>query len=1302
MRNNLLRQANPVANAVNLQRVQTLTGTDLDLRSPDYKRIKEQLASVRLAEPKCRFIYLMGRKPDGKVFFMVDSESQDSKDYSPPGQVYGEASAKIDMVFDKKKMLVQGPYSDRWGTWVSSFIPLTDQQSGKMLAVMGMDIDAHLWKLDLIEKSAIPLGFIFLLILGAGFYFTSNSNDALPRPVLRRLLPAMIMIILLLMSGAGALLWNQQQQKLKDDLAANVSEISRDFSISLKHQTEGLQAAIQPIAANLETQKALLAGDVNSLLSLWGEVFNRLRKDNNITHFYFLDTNRTCLLRLHKPEKRGDLINRYTAIHAQWSGGISSGIELGPLGTFTLRAVQPIFFEGKVIGYIELGKEIEDAMQSLRTCFDSEFAIIIRKEYLNRKNWEDGMKVLGRDATWDRLSKSVIIYSSQSNVPDAFSSWADSLAENHEHVLTKTEIKNDKQSWQVYSSPLKDASGKEVGDLLIMQNVTDHKKAFAEMMIMGGAIAAILMAILTFFIYIMLRRTDEGIVLQDNILRKSEEKYWLLFDQMINGFALHEIICDSNGKPCDYRFIEINDSFTDMTKFHSTDIIGKTCMEVMPETEEFWIKKYGEVALTGKPVRFQHFSNVLQRYYEVSAYCPQKGRFATVFDDITERKLAEDELRNAKCSLENIIEGTHAGTWQWNVQTGETVFNEFWAEIIGYTLDELGPVSIETWKTLTNPEDLQQCSKLLEKHFSGELPNYNCEFRMKHKDGHWVWIHDRGRVITRTADGKPLMMFGTHTDITERKNAQAMLMQANENLTKILENAPFGVVIIDRKRTIKWGNKSLCKMAGVKRVDEIKGQKCGDYLCSAQQNECPILDKCQKVDNSERILRRKDGEIIPILKTVTEINLNGEDVLLETFIDISERKRAEQELIRMNKYLEQATAHANHMAATAEMADMAKSQFLANMSHEIRTPMNAIIGFSDLLAQENLTEEQKEDLAIIRNSGQNLLTLINDILDFSKIEAGRLDIEIVDCQLVDLLNSVESLMGLKAREKGIDFKIITNHPLPAQIRTDPVRLNQCLINLVGNAIKFTTKGYVHINVYLDEIDSTSYICFNIEDTGIGIPSDKQDMIFEPFTQADGSTTRRYGGTGLGLSITKQLISLLSGKITVKSEFGKGSVFAVRIPAGVDVANTPFYIKDKGSKYNNEKSEKVEFTGCILVAEDVETNQKFIKLLLSRMGLDVTIAENGMEAVQKCMAQEFDLIFMDIMMPNMNGYEAISELRKKGVLTPIIALTANAMKDDEQKCIEAGSDDYLAKPLDRNKLIGILQKYLVKQKHEQLC
>jgi len=412
---------------------------------------------------------------------------------------------------------------------------------------------------------------------------------------------------------------------------------------------------------------------------------------------------------------------------------------------------------------------------------------------------------------------------------------------------------------------------------------------------------------------------------------------------------------------------------------------------------------------------------------------------------------------------------------------------------------------------------------------------------------------------------------------------------------------------------------------------------------------------------------------------------------------VSERT---MELKTANRQLELAMERTTLMAKQAQDANRAKSEFLANMSHEIRTPMNAIIGFSEVLSEEeSLQEDHRKYIQTILANGRNLLQLINDILDFSKIEAGKLSMEIIDCPLGEFLEDLDSLLRPLAAEKGLQFEVLQCSDLPAMVRIDPVRVRQCLVNLSGNAIKFTSSGHVYINVSTEREADCDYLRFDVEDTGIGISADKQQLIFEAFTQADGSTTRKFGGTGLGLTITRQLVELLGGRISVNSQEGKGSVFTILIPAGVRLDEQRTVARPAESERTVVRSSAEparlpeRFSGRILVAEDAKGNQALIRLLLERMGLEVTIVENGQEAVDRVEAEAFDLILMDMQMPVMNGYDAMRTLRNKQCQLPIVALTANAMKGDDKKCFAAGADDYLSKPIDKKSLIVVLNKYL---------
>ena len=536
-------------------------------------------------------------------------------------------------------------------------------------------------------------------------------------------------------------------------------------------------------------------------------------------------------------------------------------------------------------------------------------------------------------------------------------------------------------------------------------------------------------------------------------------------------------------------------------------------------------------------------------------------------------------------------------------------------------------------------------------------------------------------------------------EMRKHRRAERKLRSAEGRYRTIFENSAVAITMTDRQERIISCNKFTEGLLGMDKEDLYLRPVESLYPASewARIRTQNVRQKGMQHHLETRMVK-KDGALIDVDISLSVLKNSESETIgaIGVFRDITDRKKAEDDIRQAKEGQEQLNEQLIEATAKAEAANAAKSKFLANMSHEIRTPMNAIIGFSDILADGDLTDEQKEKVNIISESGKSLLMLIEDILDSSRIEAGQLDIQIIDCSLGKLLNSVASLMGPKAKEKGLNFKIIESSGLPTQIRTDPARLRQCLINLVDTAIKFTERGHIHINVSLQENEGKPFIRFDVEDTGFGIPPEKQELIFESFTQADGETSRKYGGTGLGLTITKQLAELLGGELTLSSEVGKGSVFSVTIPAGVDVTKQPFLDRYDIAGHidaGKDQAEQPEFSGNVLVAEDAKTNQVLIKSLLQRLGLQVTIAEDGNEAMQKVLTEQFDLLFIDMQMPGMNGYEVTKALRKEGVKTPIVALTAKAMKGDDKKCIEAGCDGYLAKPIDRGELLKTVGKYL---------
>ncbi|MDK2909211.1 MAG: two-component system, sensor histidine kinase [Bacteroidales bacterium] len=493
-------------------------------------------------------------------------------------------------------------------------------------------------------------------------------------------------------------------------------------------------------------------------------------------------------------------------------------------------------------------------------------------------------------------------------------------------------------------------------------------------------------------------------------------------------------------------------------------------------------------------------------------------------------------------------------------------------------------------------------------------------------------------------------------------------LSGNEAIAKVL-NHDFALAIIDIQ---------MPGMDGYETVTLIRQTAKGKFL--------PVIFVSAIFKEDFHVVKGiETGAVDFISKPIDGRILRGK---VKVFLDLYLQKRELTRLVREKEIISEQYRIAKEKA---EAATRAKSIFLANMSHEIRTPMNGIIGMADLLAQTPLTEEQKDYLATIIASGRNLLNIINDILDFSKIESNQVELENIAFNLPAAIDEVIKILTIRANENNVALNVILADNVPRYIKGDPLRLKQIITNLVNNAIKFTYEGSVTVDVGVEKDgDQSVKLLFKVIDTGIGISPEGKEKLFKAFSQADTSTTRKYGGTGLGLAISKSLCEMMDGEIGVESEVGKGSTFWF----------TAVFEKVPPSEIPEEKPEaEVVETQMkplhILLAEDNLINQKVAVANLKKFGHMVDIAKNGLEAVEMARKNFYDLILMDIQMPEMDGYEATTIIRaeeaEKGRHTPIIAMTANSFEADRERCFAIGMDDYISKPFRINDLVSILKK-----------
>jgi len=672
--------------------------------------------------------------------------------------------------------------------------------------------------------------------------------------------------------------------------------------------------------------------------------------------------------------------------------------------------------------------------------------------------------------------------------------------------------------------------------------------------------------------------------------------------------------------------------------------------------------------------------------------------------------------------------GVGDGVWDWDLVNDRVYLSKRWKDMLGYEEDEIEN-SFEEWRKRVHPDDLQQVMTDVTENMAGKTDRLENLHRLRHKDGHWVWILDRGQTIFDD-EGKGIRMLGTHTDVTEKK---ALEDKVAENEAKLIDAQKIAHLgnwewnLIDDK--VSCSDELFRVLGEEPQSFEPTYKRLIAYLPASERAE--YRDNLRKVlrgmdpkESYEWKIRKQDGSVgyaYVALKLIYDeqgriVKVSG------TFLDITERKEAEEKLSTLNRMLVDSynkqkvktrqisaakkkleISHSKIMAAKAEaeQASRSKSEFLANMSHEIRTPLNAINGFISLLKENEKDKEKLSYLNIVNNSSSSLLQIINDILDFSRIESGKLIIEKLDFDPKKELTGISDLFKLKAVEKDIRLYFDGCEMLPPTLHGDVLRLKQIFSNLLSNAIKFTNnRGTIECRVKYEE----GHLFLDVKDNGIGIPEEKIKKIFESFTQADGSTVRKYGGTGLGLAISANLAKLLGGELNVESKEGVGSRFFFSAPFSAVQEKAEEEVQVVEDEENTEVCEEAEerekeLKGHTLVVEDNEANQMFIGIVLRNAGLTYDTANNGLEAIEMFKSGKYKLILMDENMPKLNGIGATKEIlqieRDQGLEhTPIMALTANALVGDRQIFLDAGMDDYLAKPLEPAVLLEKIEALIV--------
>jgi two-component system, sensor histidine kinase and response regulator len=642
----------------------------------------------------------------------------------------------------------------------------------------------------------------------------------------------------------------------------------------------------------------------------------------------------------------------------------------------------------------------------------------------------------------------------------------------------------------------------------------------------------------------------------------------------------------------------------------------------------------------------------------------------------------------AQRRLERTSAWIQEGHWEVDLSNSSHWASPTYYALLGYEPGEITFDTVAKVQRIVHPEDNPLATQLAAEHVCSGVP-YTTELRVRTKDGTYRWFQLRARA-EQDASGRAIRLAGSIRDIHQQRLTEDSLERVRQRFDRAVRGTRDGLWEWDQTTRTLWLSPRYEAILGFGEGELARIAQRADSM--VHEDDIELFRRAQR----EHIGGNKPFDVEVRMRTKSGsyrwIRVNGDAErdaaglplrVAGSMQDVTEARESRDALILASE--------------AAQAANRAKSDFLANVSHEIRTPMNGIVGMTSLLLDTPLDATQKNFAETIRSSADSLLCVINDILDFSKIEAGRLDIESIEMDPCANAREVAAIMGFQAAARGLELAVNVAPGVPARVIGDPQRIRQCLVNLIGNAVKFTREGRVVAEVSaIGEREGCVLTRFEVRDTGIGIKSEVLKTLFQPFVQADSSTTRHFGGTGLGLSIVRRLVDMMGGEVGVESEEGKGSRFWFVLPLRPVAAAPPRAVRAP------QLAQQLRFCAQVLLVEDNPVNQQVACRFLERLGCRVVLAANGAEGIDAWQKAEFDLILMDMQMPVMDGYTAAARIRELETgrrHTPIVALTANAMSGELARVTNAGMDGLLTKPLNADELGHTLARFCVPDETE---
>jgi len=1104
----------------------------------------------------------------------------------------------------------------------------------------------------------------------------SENMESIQRPLRfrRRILaPVGICLAVLL---AAFVVWRQWERTARDrdrtDLLARQAQAA--WRSMLENDALMLRNEINHLQRDEELEEAWLRRDRQALLERAGAIFEHMRDTQGITHFYFVEPDRTCFLRVHAPGRRGDVIGRKTMLDAAETGEDARGIELGPLGTFTLRYVRPWKTGDRREGFLELGMEVEHIARRLNAMLECDLVTALHKRFTTRENFRAGREALGLSGRWDDFEHVVFLNRTVDRIPRELALRLTSEKERPKGVFS---VSSDSRHWSCRAVPLEDARRRHVADLVTMRETTAERSRELLTFVstcLGTGIAGLLLFLWLFkhvdavehrlFSAVTGQRREEERLaatlrsIGDAVVSTDTDAAVVDMNpvaEALTGWSLE----DARGKPACDVFSIIDARTREKADCPVERALKEGCVAGLADHTALVARDGSErhIADSAAPVRDMDGSVM---------------GAVLVFRDVTESYRMREALEEKEAFQRTLLE---------NIRIGVMIVDP-----ATHVIEEVNPAALKMFRAPREKIVGHVCHHRVCPTDEGACPITDLGRDVDNSERALLDSEGRRVPILKTVsqvrvNGRGLLV-ESFMDISDRKEMEEELQRKYSLIRALLDAIPNPVFHKDAEGRYRGCNRAFEELLGIS-AEKLEGKTVYDIAPRElaeeyRRTDLDLLEVGGERHYESRIMSPGGLRNVIVNKAVYKDGTGRPAGLVGVVTDVTRLKRSEEDLKRSKEELERSMERAKELAARAEAANEAKGRFLANMSHEIRTPMNGVIGMTGLLLDTELAPEQRKYAEIVQSSGESLMTLINDILDFSKMEAHKLDLEVLDFDLRTTLEDIVEMLAVKAHEKGLEINGLVEPGTPSFLRGDPGRLRQILLNLGGNAVKFTPRGEVTVRAGLEKEDGNSaMLWFCVSDTGIGIPADRLDALFSPFTQVDSSTTREYGGSGLGLAISKELVHLMGGSVSVESEEGKGSTF--RFTA----------LFQKGKRANHPVAASPEnLRGVkVLVVDNHETNRLLVTTLLNAWGCRYAEAADGESALsllREAVREEdpFRVALLDMQMPRMDGEELGRRIKADAQTedTILVMMTSLGLRGDAKRLEEIGFAGYLSKPV----------------------